>query len=296
MTAAQGEITAEAPLYLTTKEVADLLRVKERKVYDLAAADELPHRRITGKLLFPRAEIMAWIDGEGVLAGGERPAGLTGSHDPLLDWAVRESGAGLATLLNGSTEGIEVFARGEAALGGLHLPEEDGWNVRAVASKGLRDCVLIGWALRARGLILTPDAAGQVRGFGDLKGRRVRMRQEGAGASALFDMLLAEHGMSREAFEGGPTPARTESDAAAAVAVGEADAALGIEAMAKQFHLAFRPILEERFDLLIDRRAYFGEPVQRLLGFARSEAFAAKAAAMGGYDLGETGMVRWVSP
>ena len=47
------------PLFLTTREVADLLRVKERKVYDLAAADEIPHRRITGKLLFPRAELLA---------------------------------------------------------------------------------------------------------------------------------------------------------------------------------------------------------------------------------------------
>mgnify|MGYP003652046767 FL=1 len=46
------------PSYLTTKEVAELLRVKERKVYDLAGAGEIPHRRITGKLLFPRAELM----------------------------------------------------------------------------------------------------------------------------------------------------------------------------------------------------------------------------------------------
>ena len=28
----------DRPAYLTTREVADLLRVKERKVYDLAAA------------------------------------------------------------------------------------------------------------------------------------------------------------------------------------------------------------------------------------------------------------------
>ena len=49
--------------FLTTKEVADLLRVKERKVYDLAAANEIPHRRITGKLLFPAAELRSWIEG-----------------------------------------------------------------------------------------------------------------------------------------------------------------------------------------------------------------------------------------
>ncbi|HUS54016.1 MAG TPA: helix-turn-helix domain-containing protein, partial [Thermohalobaculum sp.] len=37
-----------APEFLTTREVAALLRVKERKVYDLAAAGEIPCRRVTG--------------------------------------------------------------------------------------------------------------------------------------------------------------------------------------------------------------------------------------------------------
>ena len=48
-------------LYLTTKELADLLRVKERKVYELAAASEVPFTRVTGKLLFPRHLIEAWL-------------------------------------------------------------------------------------------------------------------------------------------------------------------------------------------------------------------------------------------
>ncbi|MEM8729680.1 MAG: helix-turn-helix transcriptional regulator [Pseudomonadota bacterium] len=283
-----------APLYLTTREVADLLRVKERKVYDLAAAEEIPHRRITGKLLFPRAELLAWIEGPQA-APAERPFVLTGSHDPLLDWAVRESGAGLATLLNGSTDGLDLFAGGQAAVAGLHLPDAAGWNIASLEARGLNDCVLIHWAARSRGLILAPDTAPQVNGFADLAGKRVMMRQAGAGAAALFDRLLTEHGLSREMFAGGPAPARTESDAAAAVAVGDADAALGIEAMARQFHLAFHPLVVEYFDLLIDRRAYFTPPIQTLMRFAISPACRTKAAAMGGYDLSQTGTVRWLS-
>ena len=54
---------AAAPEFLTTREVAALLRVKERKVYDLAAAGAIPCRRVTGKLLFPRTEIEAWLGG-----------------------------------------------------------------------------------------------------------------------------------------------------------------------------------------------------------------------------------------
>jgi putative molybdopterin biosynthesis protein len=43
--------------FLTTRELAALLRVKERKIYDLVAEGALPVRRVTGKLLFPREEI-----------------------------------------------------------------------------------------------------------------------------------------------------------------------------------------------------------------------------------------------
>lgn len=285
--------SAEGPAYLTTKEVADLLRVKERKVYDLAAAGEIPHRRITGKLLFPRAEIRAWIEGGGE---GERPPVLTGSHDPLLDWAVRESGAGLATLWNGSRGGLDAFAAGDAALAGLHIPDDEGWNLGAVAAGGFAGAVLIAWATRARGLILGRDAAGGVGSFGDLRGRRVALRQPGAGAAALFDRLAAEAGLGAGDFTAAPSLARTESDAAAAVASGEADAALGVEAMARAFNLAFLPLTEERFDLLIDRRAYFAEPAQKLLAFASGASFRAKAEAMGGYDVSALGSVRWLGP
>jgi excisionase family DNA binding protein len=290
----QGE-TGVSP-YLTTREVADLLRVKERKVYDLAASGEIPHRRITGKLLFPRSELLAWIEGPEHAATAARPPVLTGSHDPLLDWAVRDSDCGLAILLNGSSEGLDRFLSGQAALCGLHLRDEDGWNVGTVRARAPRDCVLIGWAKRQRGLLLSPAAAKKIKAISDLKGRRVALRQPGAGATALFDRLLAEAGLRPEDLEPAPGLARTESDAAAEVAAGQAEAAMGLSTLARPFNLEFLPLVEERFDLLIDRRAYFTEEIQRLLRFARRPALARKAEAMGGYDLSVMEEVRWLSP
>ncbi|MEL7469581.1 MAG: helix-turn-helix transcriptional regulator [Pseudomonadota bacterium] len=283
--------------FLTTREVAELLRVKERKVYDLAAAGEIPHRRITGKLLFPRAELTAWIDGTGPGAiRTARPPVIAGSHDPLLDWAVRESACALAMLVNGSRDGLDSFAAGQAAAAGLHVPDDEGWNVRSVAALDLRDAVLVTWASRQRGLLVSRDASSQITGINDLRGRRVILRQPSAGASALFDILLSRAGLSPEDLKPSPALARTESDAAAAVAAGEADAALGIEAMASRYGLPFRPLLQENFDLLIDRHAYFTPPIQTLLRFARTEPFLAKADAMGGYDVSDLGTVRWLSP
>ncbi len=296
---AQGtpeEARRPQPLHFTTKEVAELLRVKERKVYDLAAAGEIPHRRITGRLLFPSAEILGWIEGRGGDASSERPPVLAGSHDPLLDWAVRESGSELATLFNGSLNGLDRFVAGRAALTGLHIPEEPDWNVGTVAARGVHGSVLIAWAARSRGLILSKRAAREAKCFSDLAGKRIVMRQPGAGAAALFERLVSKAGLAETDFVPTTELARTESDAAAVVAAGEADAALGIEAMARQFNLPFLALLEERFDLLVDRRAYFTDPVQKLLAFARESAFRQKATAMGGYDLRESGAVRWLSP
>ena len=293
------EAQKSQPLYLTTKEVAGLLRVKERKVYDLAAAGEIPHRRITGKLLFPSAEILAWIEGRSGDAPSERPAVLAGSHDPLLDWAVRESGSGLASLFDGSLDGLDRFVEGRAALAGLHIPEEGGWNVQHGRRSGVSAAAVLDrmGGAEPEGLILSERVGREVTCFSDLAGKRVVMRQPGAGAATLFEQLSVEGRTSRRSDLIPTTEfARTESDAAAAIAAGNADAALGIEAMARQFHLPFLPLIEERFDLLINRRAYFTDPVQKLLAFARSPALEQKAAAMGGYDLSESATVRWLSP
>ena len=46
---------------MTTREVAALMRVKERKIYDLVAKGDIPVSKTTGKLLFPKDAVLAWI-------------------------------------------------------------------------------------------------------------------------------------------------------------------------------------------------------------------------------------------
>ena len=38
--------------YFTTDELAEFLRIKPRKVYDLVSTDKVPYSRVMGKLLF----------------------------------------------------------------------------------------------------------------------------------------------------------------------------------------------------------------------------------------------------
>ncbi len=294
----------ECPDFLTTREVAALLRVKERKVYDLAASGEIPCRRLTGRLLFPRAEIDLWLSAQSEeprarTRNTPRPDILVGSHDPLLDWALRESRSGIASFLDGSLDGLERMHRREAGVASLHLyePEEDTWNrAHVLRLLGEDPVVLLEWAWRERGLIVAPGNPHMVNGLRDLKGLRVVPRQGAAGTQVLMALLLAREGIEPSALSVLDPPARSEADVGLVVAAGKADAGFGLLAVARQLRLDFVPVIRERFDLLVWRRAYFEPPMQRLLAFCHGEAFRDRAADLGGYDLGGFGTVHYNGP
>jgi len=289
------------PEYLTTKELAELLRLKERKVYDLAASGVLPCFRATGKLLFPRDGINAWLaeSGSSFLAAGKPiPTVFLGSHDPLLEWALRESRCGIATFFDGSSDGLARFAAREGLATGLHLHDESGadWNVAPVIQAcAAMPVALVEWAKRCRGLIVSDRYCKEIRTFEDLRGKRVVPRQEEAGAQNLFRHLLDRAGLAPNDLHF-TAPARTEQDAALAVLEGKADAAFGLQALASQYKLPFHPIVRERFDILVDRRSWFEPPLQKFLTFCRTDAFAERADGLAGYDIANSGQVHFNGP
>ena len=284
------------PDYLTVRELADLLRIKERKVYDLAGSGEVPCIKVTGKLLFPEAEIRAWIAG-GRSAGKSsdaRPSVFLGSHDPLLDWAIRQSRSGLATLFDGSLDGLARFKAGEGIATGLHLhdPASGEWNVPVMtADCAGENAVLVAWVTRRRGLVVRDGDAGAITGFADLPGRTVVPRQPESGSQRFLAQELETSGLSDRITW--TAAAHSEGDAVLAVAQGAADAAFGLEALARPYGLHFVPIVEERFDLLVDRRAWFEPPMRRLMAFCATPEFHAHAKTLAGYDLSGFGEVRW---
>src|SRR5256885_87720 len=60
------------------------------------------------------------------LAQVAAPPIMGGSHDPLLEWALRESHSGLASLPEGSEEGLRRLTRGEVMIAAIHLHRLDG--------------------------------------------------------------------------------------------------------------------------------------------------------------------------
>ena len=82
---------------LTTDEAATYLRLSERKLYELVANGVVPCTKVTGRWLFPKVALDRWLAAGLItpaLAHAPAPPIVGGSHDPLLEWALRESASG----------------------------------------------------------------------------------------------------------------------------------------------------------------------------------------------------------
>lgn len=293
------------PDLLITEEAATYLRLSERKLYELVANGAIPCSKVTGRWLFPKAALDRWVSaGLLTMAPLARPAApiVGGSHDPLLEWSLRESGSGLATLPEGSEAGLRRLAHGEVMAAAIHLHrtdgDDDGANAEAAASApGLHDVVVIAFARREQGLLVPPGNPLKLTGVGDVATTRARMalRPNGAGAQLLLLALLAQAGLPFEALNGVKPPCPTGPDIAQAVRHARADCGIATRAVALTAGLDFVPLTWERFDLALRQRDYFLPGPQALFDFLRLAAFRERAAELKGYDVAETGQVRHVN-
>ena len=295
--------------FLTTSEAAAYVRLGERKLYELVTSGAIPCSKVAGKWLFPRHELDLWV-----LSGLARPAGMIaaepppivgGSQDDLLEWTLRESRSGLASLTEGTARGVDRLQRGEVIAAAIHFHSDaissdsaDDANIAAVrAMPGLHDAVLVGLARREQGLLLAPGNPKHLHGLLDVlaTGAQMAVRQPGAGAQMLLDVLLARAGAVRKDLRRLDPPCLTGPDLAAAIRTGKADCGIATRAAAKSAGLDFVPLLWENFDLLMRQRSYFRPPIQALIGFIGQKRLKQRAAELSGYDTTPAGQVRFAA-
>jgi putative molybdopterin biosynthesis protein len=295
--------------FLTTSEAADYIRLGERKLYELVTEGAIPGSKVTGKWLFPRHELDLWV-----LSGLARPAGMSaadpppivgGSQDDLLEWTLRESGSGLASLSEGTARGVDRLLRGEVIAAAIHFHSDatsessaGDANIAAVrAMPGLHDAVLVGIARREQGLLLPPGNPKQLQSLSDvvIRGAQMAVRQPGAGAQMLLDVLLARAGAEPKDLRRREPPCLTGPDLAAAIRAGKADCGIATRAAAKSAALDFVPLLWEDFDLLMRQRSYFRPQVQALIGFLGQKRLTQRAAELNGYDPAPAGRIRYAA-
>jgi putative molybdopterin biosynthesis protein len=289
-------------IYMTTEEVAAYLRLKERKLYELVSKGAVPCSKVTGKWLFPRAAIDRWISSglsrpEGFVAE-EPPAIIGGSHDPLLEWATRQSRSGYALLSEGSEVGLDRLERNEVAIAAIHLHgsgDDEAANIDGVAARAaLHDAVLIAFSRREQGFLVAPGNPLGIGELGDVQRCRARigLRPSGAGAQLLLERIAQLSGIGLDALHCAEGRFATGPDLALAIRNGEIDCGLATRSVAATHLLDFIPLVWERFDLALRRRTYFEPPTRELFAFLHGESVRQCAVALGGYDLSQIGAIR----
>ncbi len=291
---------------LTTEEAAAHLRMSERKLYELVASGAVPCSKATGRWLFPKAALDRWVMA-GLIAGVEfaraaPPPIVGGSHDPLLEWALRESGCGLAYLPEGSEAGLRRLVRGQVIAAAIHLHRLDGddasANIEAVAATpGLHDAVVVGFARREQGFLVAPGNPKQLKDIASVAAAKARIAQrtDGAGAQLLLLSLLHRAGIKREGLNTLSPACVTGAELAEAVRAGRADCGIATRAVARAAGVDFLPLGFEHFDLVMHQRDHFLPALQTLFAFLRQPGFAARAQEMSGYDASAANLVRFAS-
>jgi putative molybdopterin biosynthesis protein len=295
-------VEMELPRFMTVRQVARYLQINEKKIYALVNAGEIPASKATGKWLFPRDLVDQWLlesSHGGLLA--DRML-IAGSDDPLVYRAIMhvanevQAQALISYTATGTQLGLSLLSRKRADICGIHWgPAEESRQRHPALLRqhpSHHDWVLVRAFLREQGLILATDLEGS--DVTQLFSRDVRwvMRQEGAGSQRFLHEVITRHGLDPAARRVAAR-AYSERDAAANIAMGYADVAIGVRAAATEFGLDFMPIGWEAYDFAMHRGMFFRTLFQKLLDFLRSTECLRTAQKFGGYDFSETGKLIW---
>ena len=257
---------------------------------------ELSEIRTTGKIIekFYRAKAGAFLLQELILPEGDKPAIVfSGSHDLALE-KISEQIADHLTLLTlpvGSLDGLVNLRQGLCQISGAHLLDKSGeYNapfVRHLFPDRTMDLVTL--AYRTQGLMVAPGNPKGVRSASDLAqaGLRFINRNPGSGTRLWLDRELERLGIPPEQIDGYEHIVNTHTECARTIADGQADAALGLQASARQYDLDFIPLFEERYDLVLPREQV--DALLPLLEHIQTAAFRRNLNTLTGYNTSHSG-------
>lgn len=257
---------------------------------------ELAEIRRTGTVIekFYRAKAGALLLQEVVLPKSKKPVIVfSGSHDLALEAAAAhlERHAHLLSLPVGSLDGLVNLRQGLCQFSGAHLRDENGEyntpHLRRLFPD--RDMGVVTLAHRTQGLMVAPGNPKGVRSASDLAraGLRFINRNPGSGTRLWLDAELKRLGVPVEQVDGYFQVVSTHNDTARAVAEGQADVALGLQAAAQKYGLDFIPLFDERYDLVFPRE--LSGQLSILLNYIQSAGFRRDMAGLNGYECAHSG-------
>ncbi len=109
----------------------------------------------------------------------------------------------------------------------------------------------------------------------------------GSGTRLWFDSELKRTGISPGEIRGYDHIVKTHTEAASLIETGRADAALGLQAAARQHRLDFVSLFEERYDLVLPREQE--KTLAPFLDYIQSADFRRSLDSLTGYNTAHSG-------
>jgi len=261
-----------------------------------ASLVEVTEIRKTGKVTekYYSARAGAFLLQELVLPKTKKPAVIfSGSHDLALE-GIAEHLSKHVTLLNlpvGSLDGLVNLRQGLCQISGAHILDSNG-EYNAPTVRHLfpdRDVKLVTLAHRTQGLMLPSGNPKDIRKISDLARADVKIvnRNAGSGTRLWFDAELKRLQIDPQYIKGYQKVVNTHSETAFLIKSGKVDAAIGLQAAAGQYNLAFIPLFEERYDLVLPRENE--SALSPLLDYLQTSAFRSELKSLTGYNPTHTG-------
>jgi len=223
---------------------------------------------------------------------GDSPALLAlVSHDLAVELLAAEppEHGSITPVVTGSLDGLIGVRQGFADIAGCHLLDADTGEYNVPYARHLfpdRDMMLVTLAHREQGLIVPPGNPLALKAVADIAstGARFVNRNRGSGTRVWIDQALHGAGLHGGDITGYDREVDTHTLAAAAVAEGTADVAVGIGAAARRLDLGFVPLFRERYDLVMSDEVYRTEEAGRLIDRLHTREFKRSVSCISGYD------------
>jgi len=217
---------------------------------------------------------------------------LVAGCDPALRIAAslleRSTGLAVHWIPASSARALRALGRGWVHVAGTHLhPPDDPEGIRTIRrALPKTPAQVITLARWTEGLLLPPGNPKRIRTPEDLLRRRVRIvnRDPGAGSRAVFERWVREAGIEPDRIPGYHRELPSHFAVAEAVAGGLADCGPGVLPVARAYGLAFLPLCEQRYDLVVPEDLLGLPSVREFLDVLTTRAFRKELEAIGGYD------------
>jgi molybdate-binding protein/transcriptional regulator with XRE-family HTH domain len=188
----------------------------------------------------------------------------------------------------GSAAALRLARQGLVHVAGVHTQGDSG-----EAGQPLPDGAdVVGFTAWREGLAVRPERKHVITGLDAIARHRLRIvnREPGAEARSLLDAERERLGLDGSDLPGYDTQAAGHLQVASAVAAGLAEAGVASEPAARAYGLAFVPLAEERFSLVIPAEHAASREVQALFKVLSSPWLLAQLGSLPGYDAATCGV------